>query len=358
MSNCTGETPYSTEIFQDASTVRIAMYTIAPILAFFTVLIFIEATVYVFEVIPKKSRRNKIVWILMIYPTFTICSVLALFIPRSSLICKFAASIQLAIAMYQFLKLMVDYFGGREAMLMVLKDSKISLNTLPLMLCFVCLPKKSMNERTLRILRRLVMQVGIVCPIVYFITSVLWTDGRYNPGVVSSTEPFIYLSTASITSTLIAMQALSIVFMASRKPLHAYNITAKYVTVQTALLLSNVQSVFLNLLASFNVIPCKEPFPNRSRSEMMHNFLIVCEFFVLSLMARIFFRRKAGNLEQLVPDEQKVQYRVEDLDEIESNGGMTKEKMMEDHMMNDTYTNGIDNKAWNENNITTVTTKC
>ncbi|XP_070565726.1 organic solute transporter subunit alpha-like [Ptychodera flava] len=302
-SSCQEEYPYSYEVFEDAPTVRIVLYTMAPILVFLTVLMFIESTIYVFKAIPRKSRRNKIIWIFCIYPTFSVCSVVALFIPRASLFTRFTSSIQLSITMYQFLKLIMDYYGGRDAMLATLQSQPVKLNTFPLMLCCVCLPKVSMTYNTQRRLRRLVMQVALICPIVYFIVVILWVDDRYKSGEVSIREPFVYLSIAALVSTIIAMQALSVVYTASTQALKKFKITPKYFSVQLALFFGNIQPVLLGLLASFEVIPCIEPFPTKSRSEVIHNFLVVFEFFVLGVMARIYFRTKRlGNLDQLVSE--------------------------------------------------------
>ncbi|XP_006814780.1 organic solute transporter subunit alpha-like [Saccoglossus kowalevskii] len=303
-SNCSSGVPYTSELYAGLSTAQTAMYTLAPVLTAFTALLFFESVYYVRNNIPTKSRRNKIIWVLGIFPMFSITSLLGLLVPRSALVTTFAASVYFSVSMYQFTLLNIDYYGGRDAIILLMKDKDVKINVPPVMWCCVCLPAIKMTRKTQPWLRRLVLQVTLVNPTVLFISIVLWTDGLYVPGEVTLKDPIFWVSITSLASTLVAIQSLSMTFQASRKQLKDYKITHKYMAIQLSLIFSIIQLSILSLLSSTGVIPCTPQFNSLGAAYHLYNFMIVCEFFCLGIFARAFFRsRKMGNLEHVMDPE-------------------------------------------------------
>ncbi|PIN99472.1 hypothetical protein AB205_0197990 [Aquarana catesbeiana] len=98
----------------------------------------------------QSSRRTCLyLWILGVYPVFCISSIIGMFIPRSSGICNFVASIYHSITLWKFLELITDYFGGKGQMLEVLGHQTVSPNPPPCCCC-CCFPNIQVNRHSQR----------------------------------------------------------------------------------------------------------------------------------------------------------------------------------------------------------------
>ncbi|XP_070565725.1 organic solute transporter subunit alpha-like isoform X2 [Ptychodera flava] len=297
--SCGESIPYSHEVLESASTAQIVLLVITPILAFTTTVLFIESTYYIFKNISIKVRRNRMIWLVGVYPVYSVTSCVGLFIPRSAMLTNFTASIYLSITLYMFLMLVIEYYGSTEEMHRALDGKLINVNTLPVMCCCVCLPTINLGKHSSPWIKRLVLQNAILRPTILFIAVVLWVDGRYQPGKVGANEPFLWLSAISIISTITAMQGIGIIHTASREPLKNYKITFKFMTIQMTLIFGNIQFGVLNIISNLGAIPCQDPFDNTARVYNIYNTFVIFEFFFIGILSRILFRtRRMGNLQQ------------------------------------------------------------
>ncbi|XP_070581319.1 organic solute transporter subunit alpha-like [Ptychodera flava] len=292
--------PYTYQLYEDINTVQIVLYSIAPVLTLFSVMLFFESVMYVRAKIPVKIRRNRLIWILGIFPIFSTTSLLGLFLPRSTLITMFSSSVYFSVAIYQFMLLIIDYYGGRDSMISIMKDVDVKISVPPVLCICPCLPKIQITNKSQPWLRRGVLQVAFIQPASLFVSAVLWTDGRYVPGDLTISQPYFWLSLIQLISTMAGMQSLAIVFQSSKTKLEDYRITSKYLAIQLSMMFSNIQLAVLAFLSSIGVIPCTEKFSSLALTYHIYNFLVVCEFFALGIFARAFFRsRKMENLPPL-----------------------------------------------------------
>ncbi|XP_070565713.1 organic solute transporter subunit alpha-like [Ptychodera flava] len=293
---CDGYILYSAELWSEINTTHKILLITCLVLTCVTCVIFLESVYYMTKKIPVKFRRNKMIWIFGLHPVFSITSCVGLFVPRSAVMSNFTASIYVSIILYVFLTLMVDYYGGIDNMHHALEDKLVKLSTLPVLCCCLCLPKIKLHKNS-KILRRLILQNAIARPFILFISSALWLDGRYSPEEISFVEPYFWLSFLSVLSTATAMQGIGIVQVASREALEEYKLTYKALTVQLALVFSNIQLGAVRLFSSFGLIPCQDPFGEVARVYNIYNTLVIFEFFLMSFFSRVFFRtRRMGNL--------------------------------------------------------------
>ncbi|XP_077980085.1 organic solute transporter subunit alpha-like [Glandiceps talaboti] len=349
--NCTDELdlPYSYELYQDVSNSRLAVYSIAPVLTIFSVVLFFESVHYVRNKIPVKIRRNRHIWILGIFPMFSMTSLLGLMMPRATLLTMFAASVYFSVCIYQFLLLIIDYYGGRNAMIVVMNDLDVKINVPPALCCCRCLPTIRVTRKTQPWLRRAVLQVAMISPAALFISAVLWADGRYLPGDLSVSKPYFWLSLITLLSTCTGMQALAIVYQSSKEALKEYKITSKYLAIQLSMVFSNIQLAVLSLLSWFGVIPCTDVFSSLGQAYHIYNFLVVCEFFALGIFARAFFRsRKMGNLDQVLDPERTADLEVHvdaDANGIAENPNTTEKTLTEKAEKISTITHTDEEKA-------------
>ncbi|XP_071793226.1 organic solute transporter subunit alpha-like [Asterias amurensis] len=290
----------SDELFKDigqsaAAIVAIFFMTAVSIL---TVVLFIESVMNVNKKIPNSRRRVRLTVLMGIYPVMSVTSLFSLYVPSAHLLNTLLASMYFSVALFQFLMLIIDYYGGKHAVVEKLKDQKLSLAGPPLTCCCpCCLPKITITAKNLRRLRRLVMQVAFVRPLTYFISLVLWTDGKYKHGEIALNEPYIYLTTISITSGLFALYGIILFLTASLEPLKSYRIKPKFFIVQMVLILISTQNLVLAVLADIGVIPCVPPFNSDSRANYIGDMLVVVEMLFFGVLSRMYFRGRFGNMD-------------------------------------------------------------
>ncbi|XP_071834029.1 organic solute transporter subunit alpha-like isoform X2 [Apostichopus japonicus] len=226
---------------------------------------------------------------------FCLTALLGLFIPRAAGLCTFTAAAYFAVVLFEFMHLIIDYFGGLESMLLQMKGAQMSVARPPTMCLFFCLPKFEMTRRNFRILEVGVLQVAFLRPLTLFTSELLSIDGRLgqseNAGIAS-----LVINCVILATSLTAIQCLLIFFYASRKYLKKFYIGPKFACVQLALIFSNVQSALLSILARFDVIECYPPFPFTVRGYQWHLFLITIESTLMFIPTLYFFRNVKGNI--------------------------------------------------------------
>ncbi|XP_041469468.1 organic solute transporter subunit alpha-like [Lytechinus variegatus] len=262
-------------------------------------ILFFEAWMWVLQHIPYSDRRTSIVWIIGIYPVFCATCLLGLYIPRAAGLCTLTGTAFFAVCLYEFITLIVDYFGGLDAMITRMDGTKFSIARPPLMCLFQCLPKVKMTRRNYRILEACVLQTAIIRPVMLFITEVLNIDGSIdeNPSIASTI--MLTLNCITLVSAIFAVSALIVLFSASKNFLKPYRIRIKFLCVQTALILSNVQSVLLVILTRFDVVQCNKPFNTPDRGYQWHCFLLTLESGIMFIPTLIIFRTTNGNVTRM-----------------------------------------------------------
>ncbi|XP_071501016.1 organic solute transporter subunit alpha-like [Diadema antillarum] len=295
--NCT-YTPLSYEMLADleSNPMMLPILITCSIITSVEVVLFFEAWYWVTQNIPYSDRRTCIIWILGIYPVYCAASLLGLYIPRASGLCTLTATAFFAVCLYEFVILIVDYFGGLDAMVLRMTGTKFSLARPPVMCILFCLPKVKMTRKNFRILEASALQAAIIRPVMLFITEVLNVDGSINEDSHTSLVITLTLNSITLVSALIAVSALVVFFSASKNFLKEYKIRFKFLCVQTALVLSNVQSVLLVILARFDVIACNQPFATPVRGYQWHCFLLTLESALMFIPTLYFFRTTNGNV--------------------------------------------------------------
>nr|XP_006812514.1 PREDICTED: organic solute transporter subunit alpha-like [Saccoglossus kowalevskii] len=307
--NCSDEEPYTYDYYAaiNRPEILILMLGIMSLLCVLTIGIFADNLRYIHKHLPIPSRRTRVTWIIGTFPVISFTSLIALYIPRAWFICLIHASLYLSLSLYQFMLLIIDYYGGRHAAVKIHEGKTFSLAIPPYACCCCCLPRISLNHRNLRWIKRGVMQVALLRPIELFVSAVLWTDGRYSPGNISSRGGiYTTLNLITIVSTVIAIIALNLMYRISKDVLKDFNITPKFLIMQLTLLLTNVQHMILSIIVSLDVMTCELPMSTYTKSNMLYNFLIVVEMFIIVFVARMLYRRKAGNLHQLLIVEKQL----------------------------------------------------
>ncbi|XP_077991742.1 organic solute transporter subunit alpha-like [Glandiceps talaboti] len=295
--SCSDDAPFAEDFITQMRPGNLFAICIAAMFTIIVIAMFIEAVWWLIHNIPYTQRRVRMIWNLGVYPVFCGIMFMAIMIPRSSVLASLTAGVYLSMAIYQFLLLIFDYSDGRNAMIEKMRHVKLKLASSPLACCCVCLPNIRLTRRRALWIRMGVMQVCILRPVVLYIAAVMWTNGNYTPGKIAADEAFLYLNSLSILSTFVAMYALGMLNNCAKQILEGYSLQPKFACIQIALLVANIQPMIFGILGSTDILLCTPPFSGQTKASWVSDYLVICEMFVLFLVAHHFYRREKGNID-------------------------------------------------------------
>ncbi|KAG7520281.1 hypothetical protein JOB18_026577 [Solea senegalensis] len=278
------EIPLSSQFFS-AIKGELWLFLIPAGLAVILLAVFLEELGFILRHIPSSRRKRLYLWILGMYPVFTFTSLIALYVPRSSSLCNFIASLYHSITLLKFMDLITDFFGGKARMLAVLSGQQVSPDPFPCCCC-CCLPLVAINSSSRGWMMFAVLQLSVVRSILFFVTLVLWTDERYNYGDVDSVDPNLYVNGIIGVSTFVSFYGHLLFYKATKSALHGYGLRAKFICVIMVLVLCGLQNSILETMGALEVIPCTPPFSDLTRSQLIYHYCVIVEMFCIGLYAR------------------------------------------------------------------------
>ncbi|XP_043553643.1 organic solute transporter subunit alpha-like isoform X2 [Chiloscyllium plagiosum] len=278
MLNCSNSLPSSEDQMKGLSNAEIALMVILNIIAIATYAIFFELWNYLHNNIISDSIREKTLLVLGIFPVTTIVYQLGMFVPRAGTLVDFVAAV---------------YLGGATEAIDKLQYVDASLNVGPCCCCCMCLPKVRINRKAYRILRIGILQTLILQPLLQFISTVLWADGKFDSGEVNPSNPLFYMKIMLNTSALLSLYVFNLSLKAAFGIAEAsYHLKAKYAILIIYIILSNLQPLILGCLATYNVIPCVDLYPSKDRASKIDHHIKILEMFILLLVSRKYYRKQ------------------------------------------------------------------
>nr|XP_046220249.1 organic solute transporter subunit alpha-like [Oncorhynchus gorbuscha] len=259
--------------------------------------LFLEEVGFFLRHVPYSRRRHLYLWILGMYPVFGLTSIIALYVPRSSSLCSFIASLYHSITLLKFMGLITDFFGGKARMLEILAGEQVSPDPFPCCCC-CCLPMIAINRTSLGWMMAAVLQLSVVRTILFFVTLVLWTDEQYDYGYVDYANPNMYMNVIIGVSTFLSFYGHLLFYKATKKALPGYGLRAKFVCIIVVLVLCGLQSGILETMGALEVVPCTPPFSVLMRSQLIYHYSVIVEMFCICLFARHTFRKVEPSLEE------------------------------------------------------------
>ncbi|MBN3291284.1 OSTA protein, partial [Polypterus senegalus] len=291
------------------------LFLLPALLTFILSAVFLEEMGFLFRNITSCRRRRLYLWILGIYPVFSMTSLIGMYVPRSMSVCSFVASLYHSITLWKFLALITDFFGGKSQMLVVLEGQLVSPNPFPCCCC-CCFPMITVNRQrymwenntpmkvfsykeiliksrwilivlddnrsNMRWMTAIVFQLSVVRTILKYPVFIFQVD--YN-------NPNAYVNAIIGVSTFLSFYGYLLFYKATRQALHGYGLRAKFICIILILVLCGLQSGILETMAAFGVIPCNPPFSRLMRSQLIYHYSIIVEMFCIGLFARQCFRK-------------------------------------------------------------------
>ncbi|CAJ1082301.1 organic solute transporter subunit alpha [Xyrichtys novacula] len=288
---CLREPPLAIDIILKLDIFGIILYSVLTFMAAVSMLIYIEECVYIYRKVPN-NKKSVIIWVNGAAPVIGTMSCLGMWIPRATMFTDMFSACYFSIVVFKFLILMVEEVGGDEAFLRRAGKHKLRISTGPCCCCCPCLPYVAITKRSLFLLKLGSFQFALLKPVFTILSIVLWTNGTFNLADLSITGSAIWINPFVGILTIIALWPVAIMFMHLRTTLRSLKIIPKYAMYQLVLILSQLQTAIINILALNGTIACTPPFSSAARGYMMSQQLLILEMFIITLVTRLLYRRQ------------------------------------------------------------------
>uniref|UniRef100_A0A8C2QQ62 Solute carrier family 51 member A n=1 Tax=Capra hircus TaxID=9925 RepID=A0A8C2QQ62_CAPHI len=276
--------------------VDISLMVIMTLLVLASIAIFLEVAVYLHKNTRCPIKRKTLIWCSSSPTIVSAFSCFGLWIPRALTLVEMAITTFYAMCFYLVMQAMVEGFGGKEAVLRTLKDTPVMIHTGPCCCCCPCCPRIKITRKKLQLLLLGPIQYAFFKISLSLVGLFLIPDGIFDPSDISERSTALWINTFLGVSTLLALWTIGIIFRQARLHLGEQNIGAKFVLFQVLLILSALQPSIFSVLANGGQIACSPPFSSKIRSQVMNCHLLILESFLITVLTRIYYRRKDDKL--------------------------------------------------------------
>ncbi|XP_033635755.1 organic solute transporter subunit alpha-like [Asterias rubens] len=303
--NCTTN-PTAAEMFQyfEYNPGGLACVILATVITVIQTIVMIDGIVWITKNIPHSERASSMIWIYSLWPVMCIVSLFGIYLPKAALLSITAANLFLFPTIYNYLNLMVDYFGGEDAMIGKMKYFPVKYNRPPCGCCCSCCPEKCysrvLKKKQYIRLEMLVMQIAVIRPAMLFLTQMFIIDGSFSTKAIFDPGlPGLWITIVTVVSTMTAMQVLGTIHHATKPRLENYSTVPKFLVVQFGLLITNLQPSIITF--AIVAVPCANPFPYKARVEVWNCFLTIIWSLVFQPICFKFLRTLRGNILYIPP---------------------------------------------------------
>uniref|UniRef100_A0A8D0PUK6 Solute carrier family 51 member A n=1 Tax=Sus scrofa TaxID=9823 RepID=A0A8D0PUK6_PIG len=284
--------PTASQLLRALGPMEISLTGIMTLLTLGSVTIFLESAVYLYKNTRCPIKRKTLLWSSSAPTIVCVFCCFGLWIPRALMLVEMAVASFFAMCIYLLMKVMVQGFGGQEAVLRTLKDTPIRVHTGPCCCCCPCCPKLILTRKKLQLLMLGPFQYAFLKIALTLVGLFLIPDGIYIPADISEESAALWINTFLAVSTLLALWALGIIFRQAKLHLGEQNIGAKFALFQVLLILTALQPAIFSVLANGGQIACSPPFSSKIRSQVMNCHLLILETFLLTVLTRMYYRKK------------------------------------------------------------------
>lgn len=135
------------------------------------------------------------------------------------------------------------------------------------------------------------LQYAVLKTVLSILSIVLWTNGNFDLSDLEITGTAIWINPFVGVLTITSLWPVAIVFMNINRHLRSLNMIPKYAMYQLILVLSQLQTSIINILALNGTIACAPPFSGQARGSMLSQQMMIMEMFIISLVNRSLYRR-------------------------------------------------------------------
>uniref|UniRef100_H2LPX9 Organic solute transporter subunit alpha n=1 Tax=Oryzias latipes TaxID=8090 RepID=H2LPX9_ORYLA len=299
---CLGEPPLAMDVIKDLDVFGICLYSMLTFMACITLLLYLEQCVYVYKKLPY-PKKTTIIWISGAAPVIATMACLGMWIPRAVMFTDMTSNSYFAVVVYKVIVLMIEELGGTHAFLNRFSSKPFKISTGPCCCCCLCLPWVPMSRRMLFILKLGALQYAILKTALSILSVVLWTNGNFDLADLSITCATIWINPFIGVLLVFSLWPVGVIFMNTKNYLRSVKLIPKYAFYQIILVLSQLQTAIINILALNGSIACSPPFSSQARGSMLSQQIMIMEMFLIGLFTRNLYRRTYEEISNEAPEE-------------------------------------------------------
>ncbi|XP_033834332.1 organic solute transporter subunit alpha-like [Periophthalmus magnuspinnatus] len=294
---CLQEPPLAIDVIKELDMFGICLYSILTFMSCLSLLLYLDICVYIYRHVPY-PKKTIIIWINGAAPCIAIMSCFGMWIPRAVMFTDMASNCYFAVVVYKVLKLLVEELGGSSGFLKRFSGQPFKISTGPCCCCCPCLPRVPMSRRMLFLMKLGALQYAILKTVFSIVSIILWTNGNFDLTNLESTSAAIWINVFIGVLTIISLWPVGITCMNTKGLLQHIKLVPKYAMYQLVLVLSQLQSSIINILAMDGTIACSPPFSSQARGSMLSQQLMIMEMFIITLVNRCLYRRTYDESEE------------------------------------------------------------
>ncbi|XP_062901354.1 organic solute transporter subunit alpha-like isoform X1 [Mobula hypostoma] len=283
--------PRSFNLIMELTWLDIGVFGMLTLITVLSILIYLENACYLLSKVKCPIKKKTLMWNSASPTVFTITSCLGLWVPRAVMFVDMVAATYFAVCYYLLLLVIVQGYGGEDAMLERLATDCVRISTGPCCCCCPCLPRVRVTRKNFRLFVLGTFQVAFLRPALFFLGVVLWTNGLYDPDDWSSSSIFLWINLFLGGSTIVGLWPISVLFRHSKLLQADQNLACKFGLFQVTLILTSLQNSIIGTLAGAGHIGCAPPYSARTRGQLINNQLLILEMFFVGVLTRKFYRK-------------------------------------------------------------------
>ncbi|XP_035522035.1 organic solute transporter subunit alpha-like [Morone saxatilis] len=287
---CLQEPPLAIDVIKQLDVLDFCLYSMLTFMSCISLLLYLEQCIFIYKKLPY-PKKTTIIWINGAAPVIATMSCFGMWIPRAVMITDMTSNCYFAVVVYKVLVLIIEEFGGSSDFLKRFSGETFRINTGPCCCCCVCLPRVPMSRRLLFWLKLGALQYAILKTVLSVLAIVLWTNGNFDLSDLEITGTAIWINPFIGILTIISLWPVAIIFMNTNSFLRSIKIVPKYAMYQLVLVLSQLQTSIINILALDGTIACSPPFSSQARGSMISQQMMIIEMFIITLVNRFLYRR-------------------------------------------------------------------
>ncbi|XP_011263634.1 organic solute transporter alpha-like protein [Camponotus floridanus] len=308
----TNYVPSAIELVESLNAFGTGLLSVGSIFSVLTIYFAVDACHNIVYQKDSKFYKGNAIVILSVYPVASVCSLMAIAIPRGQLLSEAITQIFITISFYRLYLLLLD-IGRRR-----ISETPVLMLRVGPCCCWPCLPfpNLQMTDANLSWLRILILQLPIVQGLLYLILLFMATEESTLP-----TQYGIYLQPVMVISILLGIYSLTITTKTLHTTIPEANLHFKALVSQLLLLFSKLQAaVIIKGLPATGIFPCNLPLTPTIYANVTYNSLMLFEMLLLCYAARhVYYVDPEKNEEQDAID--RVPRTTGQIDLINSNDG-------------------------------------
>ncbi|CAL8399611.1 unnamed protein product [Boreogadus saida] len=287
---CLQEPPLAIDVVTGLGVFGTVLFSMLTLMSAMSLLLYLEQCVYIYRKLPY-PKKTTLMWVNGAAPAIATMSCFGMWMPRAVIFTDMVSNSYFAVVVYKVLVLLIEEFGGTDAFLKRYSGETFKISVGPCCCCCLCLPRVPLTRRLIFWMKAGTLQYAILKTAMSILSIILWTNGNFDPSDMDVTSPSIWINPIVGVLTITSLWPVAIMFMNTNNKLRSVRMVQKYALYQLVLVLSQLQTSIINILALNGTIACSPPYSSQARGSMLSQQMMICEMFIITVVTRFLYRR-------------------------------------------------------------------